>query len=463
MELLVFILVMLVLVLALTPFVGFAALGHLGRRASRRHYLTHEWDGFDAWADRVGISPADTQSETNWRGHVALSDARGDVFIEGSALEAWRSRPAPFSLRVSLIGRVPKHVTVRSDARVSVPWRPPGLHRRFAPQGNEGSQIALLDQPLCDALTAALTAREIAWDSIELSAGVLKFVHADLSDLVGRKGEVYARALIVQAADVIACLPNPFDEPALLVARASSPHEPEEVRWRAGRHLFSKHWDSDALARFVEAPAVRDEFCRMMFAVWGGPHDIPLRLEARLDFLIRAREASQVQQEADDALSSDVAWSATMDSRLPRDLRLRAARRAYTAPDTPETPDLIDAELVDLLLRPDPDAPRADALLEALMIGGWRPAERGMLELVRDGSSRLKRELVTQLQRVGPLPSDATALTELAAAGVSGADALIASLRQGAPLGMLSLSTDDDTRGALTASQEHGGLTPVDE
>ena len=451
------------LLLAMAPILGILAVGHMGRRAARRHFLTHEWDGLDAWAERVGIPPADPNAETNWRGHVALADARGDVFIEGNALEPWRKRPAPFSLRVSLHDRVPKHVSVNLDARVALPWRPPGLDRRLVPLGDEASELALLNQPLCEAMSHALTASGTSWDSVQLAAGVLKFVSADMAELVDARGEERTRELLAFARDVVAHVPGHFDEAELLVGRASDPNEPSAVRWRAGRHLFSKHWNSDALSRFVEAPAVRDEFCRMMFAVWGEPHDVALRPEARLDLLVRARQVRYVQRDAEDALVNDVPWRALMDTRLPDDLRLRAARRAYTAPGTPETPELIDAALIDLLLHPDPGAPRVDALLEALMVGGWRPAERGMLELARDGSARLKRTLVEQLQRLGPLPSDAAALAELDRDGVSGADALIASLRQGAPLGMLSLSHDDTTRGALSASHGQGGLSPADD
>jgi hypothetical protein len=461
MEILVFVLGLLLLTVA--PLVGFAAVGQLGRRVARRRFLTHEWDGLDAWAGRVGLTPADPNPETHWRGHVDLGAARGDVFIEGSALEVWRKRPAPFSLRVALSERVPRHVSVRLDARVVLPWRPPGLHRRFVPLGDEASELALLNRPLCEALSAALDAPGTSWDSVELSASVLKFVSADMSELVTTSGEARARELLALARAVVARVPERFDEPALLVARASDPGEPGEVRWRAGRHLFSKHWDSDALAGFVEVPAARDLCCRMMLAVWGGPHDVALRPEERLDLLMRARVVLYVQQEADDALVAHAAWGALMDPRLPRELRLRAARRAYTAPDTPGDLHLIDDGLVGLLLRPDSGTPRDDALLDELMTGGWRPAERGVTELARHGSPRVKRALVAQLQRLGPLPSDAAALTALADDGVPGADALIASLRQGAPLGMLSLSRDDTTRGALTASRGQGGLSPADD
>lgn len=97
------------------------------------------------------------------------------------------------------------------------------------------------------------------------------------------------------------------------------------------------------------------------------------------------------------------------------------------------------------------------------MTGGWRPEERASLALARRGDARVKRALLAQLRRLGARAEDAPALAELASAGVSGARELLESMRGGQAHGMLSLSSDDPSRGGLTRSHEQGGLTPTGE
>ena len=158
--------VILLIAVVLAPFVGLFGVGYTIRHKLVRRRLAHEWDGFHAWASRVGVTPSFAPEDDEWRGTIELGGVTVDVSVDTNALDRRRATPATVTLRASLDGRAPEDLHALSGGRWVTSWRSPSLHRLFAVRGEDLGLLAFLSHDLCLELGDAITGAP-KWETVE--------------------------------------------------------------------------------------------------------------------------------------------------------------------------------------------------------------------------------------------------------------------------------------------------------